>query len=353
MPKLAKGRSQDKSAPLSDEEFQLFRSVLYRVNWVAHQTRPDAAGPVSILASRLHRATVHDWQCLSKLVYHLRSTAQQPLVLHKFRSQDMVFIAASDAGGVDGKPISQEGSAEEDTVQGAWIILASDAIPSASRPSRVSILSWRSAKLKRRVSSTLAGEALAFSQALGELEWLQVMFRDILFGDVNRSDWRSSISPFLAVLREDCELKGRLKQCSVTDAKSLYDSLHKQNPSSRQDRRTSVELAIILEAMQKASSALRWTPHPKMVADGLTKDDISRTNGALEELLKSSKFRLWEESKELESRKSNPANKSRSKRASFKIRNESMPLTEIQINNNLGELFQFSTFDHTQVVFCD
>lgn len=228
--------------------------------------------------------------------------------------------------------------------------MASDSLPSASRPSRVSILSWRSAKLKRRVSSTLAGEALAFSQALGELEWLQIMFRDVIFGDVNRSDWRSSISPFVAVLKEDCELKKRLAQCSVTDAKSLYDSLRKQNPSSRQDRRTAVEIAIILEAMQKASSALRWTPHPKMVADGLTKDDITKTNGALEELLRTSKFRLWEESSELACRKSNPANKSRSKRASSRIRNESLPLTEIQINNNLGELIQFYSFSQSTLL---
>ena len=33
----------------------------------------------------------------------------------------MVFVAASDAGGIDGKPVLDS---NEDTVQGAWVILA-------------------------------------------------------------------------------------------------------------------------------------------------------------------------------------------------------------------------------------
>ena len=139
--------------------------------------------------------------------------------------------------------------------------MAADRVPSASVKTKVSILSWRSAKLKRRVSSTLASEALAFSQALGEMEWLQIMVRDIVHGDVNRCDWSKSLLPYVGLLREDCELNhhvgGLLTQCGITDAKSLFDSLKKENPSSRQDRRTSIEIAIIIEAMRRSKSLLR------------------------------------------------------------------------------------------------
>lgn len=62
-----------------------------------------------------------------------------------------------------------------------------------------------------------------------------------------RPDWQKSLLPFVAVLCQDCELQGRLNQCSVTDAKSLYDTAKKNNPTSRQDRGTSVELAIIID----------------------------------------------------------------------------------------------------------
>ena len=199
--KIAKGRASNKEASLEPEEFETYRSLLYKVNWLAHQTRPEAAGVVSILASRLKRPTIQDVCCLNKLVTHLRSTAQQCLTLHRFDNNKMIFIAASDAGGVDGVPPSTEvdGEALVDCTQGAWIVMASDQMPSANSKVKVSVLTWRSSKLRRRVSSTLGGEALAFSQALGELEWLQIMFHDIAFGNVNRSNWRKlylHISPF-------------------------------------------------------------------------------------------------------------------------------------------------------------
>lgn len=345
--RLSKGRKTDKQSSLETSEFEEFRSMLYRVNWLAHQTRPECAGVVSILSSRLHHATVHDVNCLNKLISHLRSTASQPLILHKFDSSQMVLIAASDAGGIDSIPPITEppGQPVSDNVQGAWIIMASDRLPSASGKIRVSVLSWRSSKLKRRVSSTLASETLAFGQALGELEWIQLMIRDVLFGDVCKDDWSRSLSPFLSILRSDCELKSLMQQCTITDAKSLFDSLTKHNQSSRQDRRTAVELSIIHEEIVKTKSIIRWTPHPKMVADVLTKDDIGRSNGAFEEVLKCGKLALWDEDTELTLRKEVPGAKNRSKAASMRSRmlSESSSLftalEQSQINKKLGELF--------------
>ena len=217
---------------------------------------------------------------MNKLISHLRSTASQPLILHKFHNANLIFLAASDAGGIDSVPpvCEQPGQELIDNVQGAWVIMLTDKLPSASGKIRVSILSWRSAKLKRRVASTLASETLAFGQSLGELEWLQLMVRDVLHGDVCKENWVKSLSPFLTIWRSNCQLKEMLQQCTITDAKSLFDSLSKHNQSSRQDRRTAIELAIIHEEMSRTKSIIRWTPHPKMVADVLTKDDISKSN---------------------------------------------------------------------------
>ncbi|CAK9022317.1 unnamed protein product [Durusdinium trenchii] len=340
--KLPLGRKGDKSSRLKPDEFEAFRSMLYKVAWVAHQTRPEAAGVVSILSSRLKEGTIEDVSCLNKLIQHLRNTAQQSLTLHRFSNDKMILIAASDAGGVDSLPPDK--SSEIDNVQGAWIIMAADRLPSANQRIKVSILSWRSSKLRRRVASTLASEALAFSQSLSEVEWIQIMIRDIIKGDVKRTDWTESLTPYVPVLKENCELAEKLEQCHVTDAKSLFDALKKESPMSRQDRRTSVELSIILEALQKARSVIRWAPHPRMVADGLTKADITRTNGALEELLRTSRLTLWDEKQELNLRKDDPAAKGRSRRASTRHRSleaseESFALLS-RINKNLGVLSQ-------------
>ena len=168
-----------------------------------------------------------------------------------------------------------------------------------------------------------------------------------VFGDVSRANWQDSLSPFLAVLKEDCVLNEHMSQCNLTDAKSLFDSILRNNPTSRQDRRTSVEIAIIIEAMKKAKSALRWLPHPKMIADALTKDDIAKTNGALESLLRTSRLYLWEEESELERRKKDPKAKYRSRAAAAKLREESaVLLAEVMTNRNLVELSKcFHTFD--------
>ena len=231
----------------------------------------------------------------------------------------MIFIAASDAGGVDSLPVSEEHGVVSDTTQGAWIIMASDTMPSASSSCKVSILSWRSLSCgEESVQHWQERLSLSLSRCLS---WngLQIMYRDILHGDVIRPDWQKSLLPFVAVLRQDCELQGRLDQCSVTDAKSLYDTVKKNNPTSRQDRRTSVELAIIIEALQASRGVLRWSPHPRMVADALTKDDIAKSNGALEQLMRTGHLRLWSEDLELERRK-DPMFRGRSKSASHKIR---------------------------------
>lgn len=119
-------------------------------------------------------------------------------------------------------------------------------------------------------------------------------------------------------------------------------------------RSSNIEVAIIIEEMQRSKSCLRWSPHPRMIADTLTKDDISKGNGALEELLRSSKFALWDEDDELARRKADPTTKGRSKRASTKLRSECVSLLGvIHGNRNLGELLKLTTCDQPLVLPCD
>eukprot|EP00435_Cladocopium_sp_Y103_P027150 s2554_g6.t1 len=321
--KLAKGRRSNKEAELNEEEFKDFRSKLYRVSWVAHQTRPEASGTVSILSSRLHKATVGDAVLLNKMVGHLRSTASQGIRLRAFDSKRMTFVGISDAGGVDGDSRGRDDTGlPEDPVQGAWMVLGSDLLPSNDRKIPISVLSWRSSKLKRRVTSTMASETMALSQCLGEIEWLQIFYRDLLFGDVITNDWRKSLSPFLVYLPEECQLAGRQEQCNVTDAKSLYDALAKQCPSSRQDRRTALELAVIVDLLIKTGSHIRWTPHQRMPVDSMTKADLMKGNGTLLHLLKFATLKIDDEEKELCRRQRETSARSRTRRSSERLLEE-------------------------------
>ncbi len=57
---LPKGRRQHSSGLLSSTEFEAFRSLIYRINWVGKETRPEVSGTASIMASKLKQARVKD-----------------------------------------------------------------------------------------------------------------------------------------------------------------------------------------------------------------------------------------------------------------------------------------------------
>ncbi len=93
---------------------------------------------------------------------HLSKTASSHLTLWKYGPETMRFHTISDAAGA--------GSANRGGIQGAWLVVASDEELAKGEKARVSVLSWRSTRLKRVVASTLAGEVLSLSAALAEAE---------------------------------------------------------------------------------------------------------------------------------------------------------------------------------------
>ena len=64
---------------------------------------------------------------------------------------------------------------------GAWLARAADSEIRQNRRARVSLLSWRSSRLKRVVASAGAAEALSLSAAVAEAQWLQVLWRNLIF----------------------------------------------------------------------------------------------------------------------------------------------------------------------------
>ena len=200
---LSRGRRAQEDAELLPKEFEDFRSMLCKISWVARQTSPEAAGMVSILSSRLPKAKISDVIILNKMVGHLRSTAKQGIKLHRFEPEEMCFLGISDAGGVDGLSEGvDENGLIEDPVQGAWLVLGCNKVPAHDEHLRVSVLTWRSTKLKRRVTSTLASETLTFAQCLGEVEWVQVLYRDMVFGDVQPEAWSRVVAPSCVLAAE-------------------------------------------------------------------------------------------------------------------------------------------------------
>lgn len=84
-------------------------------------------------------------------------------------------------------------------------------------------------------------------------------------------------------MRSIPEVLKRRAPLLVTDCKSLYDRMSSpSSPTAVEDRRTSIDIAIIRESCANCGSIIRWVPTAHMIADSLTKDagdpiDLLRT----------------------------------------------------------------------------
>ena len=139
----------------------------------------------------------------------------------------------------------------------------------------VSIISWSSHKIKRKVDSTLHGESLCLADGLAEAEWVWCLFREAVFADFNPSTGKrandADVSiPTVAVLKDESRVIVDPAIVSVVDAKSIFDHLVRECTGG-QCRRTALVLSIIRESMGLLQARRRWIPHHQMPADGLTK----------------------------------------------------------------------------------
>ena len=98
------------------------------------------------------------------------------------------MISVSDAGGIGGPP-TENG----ENVQNAHLIMVVDDGVRQGVHSKASTLMWRSARCKRAINSTLAGETIAMSAALADAEWAQIMIQDILDQTVTVRDTTGGI----------------------------------------------------------------------------------------------------------------------------------------------------------------
>ena len=126
-------------------------------------------------------------------------------------------------------------------------------------PQPISILGWKSYKLKRCTVKTLAAEAQAMIYGVGLLYWMRFMWAEIEGLRMTLSNWQQQISktPFVAAI----------------DSRSLFDNLTKSTniASHVDDKRTAIDLTILKNDLQHTKGQLRWVAGEIMISDALTK----------------------------------------------------------------------------------
>lgn len=109
-----------------------------------------------------------------------------------------------------------------------------------------------------------------------DVEWLQILLRDVMHGDVQTTDWQSRLSPFTHAQSAECTLAKRLGHQHAVDAKSHHDPLSKESAGGRSDRRMAVDMNMLRETFQRTGATIRWVPHHLMVVDSMTKSHMSK-----------------------------------------------------------------------------
>lgn len=97
----------------------------------------------------------------------------------------------------------------------------------------ISIITWKSYKVKRCTVNTLSGECQAMIQGVGSPHWIRALLEETKGTKLNLQHWEEQVeaTPFIA----------------ITDSKSLYDTVSKcRNTASHiNDKRTAIDVTIL------------------------------------------------------------------------------------------------------------
>ncbi|CAE7929920.1 RE2, partial [Symbiodinium sp. KB8] len=288
---LERGRKSKPEEPVTEEEKQKARGLLGSMAWLAKEGRPDVAGATSMLASRMGSLKVKDLVELNKAVEEAKKLRDLALCFYPIPPEQLGWGAITDASWAN----HVDGSS-----QGALAVVAFDRALLAGQRAACSLIWWKSAKLKRKVGSTLAAETQSLLKGLGELMWAKAIYAEMTNEEFSLEKFRAGVQAQADVVLQKTDADPKLKDSlAVVDAKSLYDNLMKEGAQA-QDEFTALDVAIAREKIDGLGVQVRWVEHQSMPVDSLTK--IGAGKDALLQMIQSGTFKLEQEDDLLEDR---------------------------------------------------
>ncbi|CAE6964999.1 GIP [Symbiodinium sp. CCMP2592] len=246
----------------ADEESQL-RGVIAALNWAAREGRPDASATASILAGCFPNPTMADVIAVNQVVQFVKAK-KVDLKIHAIAEDKVRHVVISDSAfDPTGKSKPQHG----------WLQGITSPALNLGEKAPVSLISWKSRKMKRKAGNTLLCESIALSTAMGALERQVATWESFTKSDYNPCecvDDEDDLDDLPTVLATEDPRYTDPKSVAIADAKSLFDALHAEQ-SHGEDDRSALEIAIIQQSLERLKGRIRWVPHNENPADGLTK----------------------------------------------------------------------------------
>ena len=249
---LDKERLKQKEERLTEAETSMVRSTIGALNWAGREGRPDAAAAASLFSSIMTEMTVANVLELNKTVAVLKKDSEVSLKIQPLREELVRWGVASDSSYANAKGgKSQAGhlllSFEESLLEGQGV--------------KTNILHWRSSKLKRVVTSTLAAETQSLARGVGDLLWMLVMYHELTNEDFELRCWRRYVQKkgYTALTKYE-ESENLAQALALIDAKSLYDLLANETTGGG-DKRTALDIQALREELEQLSGKIRWVDH--------------------------------------------------------------------------------------------
>lgn len=258
---LQKGRAKEDDA--TPEEKAMCRAAIGALTWAAKEGRPDCAAGASLIASCLNKLKVKDIQDLNKVIRETKANEDLALRIQPIAEDQMAFGVITDASFAN----HEEGSS-----QGGFGILCYDSELKNRGRARGNLLYWRSGKIHRVVSSTLAAETQSLAKGLQELAWTITAYNELSEADFCLKEWEKAARArrLEAITRDDVDPTLKRSICLV-DAKSLFDHLAKTTVGTTEDRRTAIEIQVVRQSLRETATEIKWIRHEQMLVDCLTK----------------------------------------------------------------------------------
>ena len=278
--KLSKERARQHWQPATEKEISALRAVNGALGWLSSQSRPDLSVQTSLSQQCFPNPTVEHLLQANQAVRRARQHSDLEIKVPYIKPEDLTVCFWSDAAFAN---------AVNHKTQGGWLMALTDRKFADGSDSPVSFVGWKSYKLPRVVSSTLAGEAQCFSSASGIAEWCMLILSEALDGSFS--------------LQDVDEVLQRRSPIGMSDCRSLYDHLITLGcGGTLDDKRVAIDVAVIRQSIARSRLQPRWVPTDRMVADGLTKDKGEPLD-LLRSVFRSARYQLADEQLVLDRKK--------------------------------------------------
>lgn len=254
-------KARASSDQLTASEISQTRALLMKAQWRALQSAPQYCARINLASSEITKPTLGLLQEANAIVKDMKKTAKDDLILHSFnftRKQkdklpyrDLVFLQWGDA--------SHKNRMNNYSTGGLVVGISTPEIYTGVE-APVSVVDWRTWKLKRVVAGSNGSESQAICEAEDKGFRARLLFALLQGLELKRDNSDMLASTFLSFL--------------VMDSRGCYDALtNTEVPGmSMENSRSSLDILAISQGISEESNQHpAWVPGDMNLADAFTK----------------------------------------------------------------------------------